>query len=155
VPILVLSAVTDETDRILMLELGADDYVTKPFSPRELLARVKAAVRPRNQTTGKCQVISFDDVEANFAELVLRRNGKTLPATALEFKVLRFFANNEGRVLSRTELLNEVWGYHNYPTTRRVDAHILVCEKNWRRIPPSLCISELFTKWDTGSFVND
>lgn len=135
VPILVLTAVTDEADKILMLELGVDDYVTKPFSPRELLARVKAAVRRRNETTGKCEVIRFDDVEANFAQMVLNRNGKTVPATALEFRVLRFFAKNEGRVLSRSELLNAVWGYRNYPTTRTVDVHILSLRKKLEKNP--------------------
>jgi DNA-binding response OmpR family regulator len=134
VPILVLTAVTDEADKVLMLELGADDYVTKPFSPRELLARVRAAVRRRGQTS-KCEVVSFDDVDANFTQMVLCRNGKTVPATALEFKVLRFFANNEGRVLSRTELLNGVWGYHDCPTTRTVDAHILSLRKKLERNP--------------------
>jgi DNA-binding response OmpR family regulator len=134
VPILVLSAVTDEIDKVLLLELGADDYVTKPFSPRELLARVKAAVRRRSQTS-RCEVISFDGVEANFSQMALYRNGKRVPATPLEFKVLSFFAKNEGRVLSRTELLNEVWGYHNYPTTRTVDAHILNLRKKLEKNP--------------------
>ena len=135
VPILVLSAITDEVEKLLLLELGADDYVTKPFSPRELLARVKAAVRRRSQATGKCEVISFDDVEANFSQMVLCRNGNAVPATALEFKVLRFFAKNEGRAISRTELLNEVWGYRSYPNTRTVDAHILSLRKKLEKNP--------------------
>ena len=155
VPILVLTAVTDEADKILMLELGADDYVTKPFSPRELLARVKAIVRRRSQPTGTCEVISFDDVEANFTQMVLCRNGKTVPATALEFKVLRFFANNEGRVLSRTELLHEVWGYHSYPNTRTVDTHILGLRKKLERNPAEPAHFRTVHRVCTGSSVND
>jgi DNA-binding response OmpR family regulator len=133
-------AVALETFRV------SDDYVTRPFSPRELLARMKAAVRPRSQTTGKCEAVSFDDVETNFTQMVMCRNGMGVPATALELKILRFFGNNEGRVLSRTELLNEAWGYHNYPTTRTVDAHIFGLRKKPGKIPPSRRISETVHK---------
>ena len=135
VPILVLSGLSDVVEKVLLLELGADDYVTKPFSPRELLARVKAIIRRRSRTASQCDVISFDDVEANFSRMVLCRSGKKVPATAQEFKVLRFFANNEGRVFSRTELLSEVWGYNNCPATRTVDAHIFSLRKKLEKDP--------------------
>ena len=125
VPILVLSAASDVVDKVLLLELGADDYVTKPFSPRELLARVRAAVRRLNQTPEKREIYSFDDVEVNFTKMELRKAGALVPLTPQEFKMLRFFLNNEERVVSRAELLNEVWGYNSYPTTRTVDTHIL------------------------------
>ena len=135
VPILVLSAASDIVDKVLLLELGADDYVTKPFSPRELLARVRAAVRRLNQSPEKREIYSFDDVEVNFTKMELSKAGKLVPMTPQEFKMLRFFLNNEERVVSRAELLNEVWGYNSYPTTRTVDTHILRLRQKLERDP--------------------
>jgi DNA-binding response OmpR family regulator len=135
VPILVLSAASDVLDKVLLLELGADDYVTKPFSPRELLARVRAAVRRLNQSSDKVEVFGFDDVEVNFSRMELHRAGLLVALTPQEFKMLRFFLNNPERVISRTELLNEVWGYNNYPTTRTVDTHILRLRQKLERDP--------------------
>ena len=135
VPILVLSAASDVVDKVLMLELGADDYVTKPFSPRELLARVRAAVRRLNQAPEKRETYTFDDVEVNFSKMELWKDGKLVPLTPQEFKMLRFFLNNEERVVSRAELLNEVWGYNSYPTTRTVDTHILRLRQKLERDP--------------------
>lgn len=122
-PVIILSAKTEVSEKVLLLELGADDYVTKPFSPRELLARVRAAVR---RTTGPDAVDSvlFGTVHADFAKMELTRDGAPVSMTAQEFRLLRYFAQNPRRVLSRTELLNEVWGYENYPSTRTVDNHI-------------------------------
>jgi len=134
-PILVLSAASDVLDKVLLLELGADDYVTKPFSPRELLARVRAAMRRLNQTSDKVEVFNFDDVEVNFSKMELHRSGQLIPLTPQEFKTLRFFLNNPERVISRTELLNEVWGYNNYPTTRTVDTHILRLRQKLEKDP--------------------
>jgi DNA-binding response OmpR family regulator len=123
-PIIVLSARSSVTEKVLFLDLGADDYVTKPFSQRELLARLRAAVRRAviRPTDGR---FSFDDVSVDFAKMELVRAGERVSLTALEFKVLKFMIQNPGRVISRSELLNEVWGYQNYPTTRTVDNHIL------------------------------
>ena len=123
-PVIVLSAKTDVTDKVLLLELGADDYVTKPFSPRELLARVRAAVRRTNQPAAVADVFVFGNVSIDFSKMELKRAGQPLAMTAQEFKVLKFFVQNQGRVISRTELLNEVWGYQDYPSTRTVDNHI-------------------------------
>ena len=134
-PILVLSATTDVLDKVLLLELGADDYVTKPFSPRELLARVRAAFRRLHQAAVKVEVFSFDDVEVNFSKMELHREGQLVPLTPQEFKMLRFFLNNQDRVVSRTELLNEVWGYNNYPTTRTVDTHMLRLRQKLEKEP--------------------
>jgi DNA-binding response OmpR family regulator len=122
-PVIILSAKTDVTDKVLLLEIGADDYVTKPFSPRELVARVRAAVR-RTHRVEPGDVFTFGSVSVDFKKMELTRSGKSIPMTAQEFKLLRFFTQNPGRVISRTELLNEVWGYHDYPSTRTVDNHM-------------------------------
>ena len=133
--ILVLSAASDVLDKVLLLEIGSDDYVTKPFSPRELLARVRAAMRRLNQTSGQAETFSFDDVEVNFSKMELYRSGQSIALTPQEFKMLRFFLNHQERVVSRTELLNEVWGYNNYPTTRTVDTHILRLRQKLEKDP--------------------
>jgi len=122
-PVIVVSAKADVADKVLLLELGADDYVTKPFSPRELLARVRAAVR-RNKRTEPAELFVFGDVSVDFAKMELTRGGQSVAMTSQEFKLLKFFAQNLGRVFSRSDLLNEVWGYKNYPSTRTVDNHI-------------------------------
>jgi DNA-binding response OmpR family regulator len=124
VPIIVLSAKTDEWDKVSLLDLGADDYVTKPFSPRELLARVRVALR-RSQTPQAEPLAAFGEIAVDFAKMEVTRNGEVVSLTAQEFKVLKYFTQNPERVVSREELLNEVWGYTNYPSTRTVDNHIL------------------------------
>ena len=136
VPIVVLSAASDVSDKVLLLELGADDYVTKPFSPRELLARVRAALR-HNARTPDVQVVSFDDISADFKKMEIKRDGKVVVLTAQEFKTFQFLVQNADRVISRDELLNEVWGYHNYPSTRTVDNHILKLRQKLERDPSS------------------
>jgi DNA-binding response OmpR family regulator len=112
-------------DKVLLLELGAHDYVTKPFSPRELLARVRTAIRRRATQAPLADTFSFGDVKVNFTRMELWRDGQLVPMTSQEFKVLKFMIHNAERVLSREELLNQVWGYKNYPSTRTVDNHIL------------------------------
>jgi DNA-binding response OmpR family regulator len=124
IPIIVLSAITEVADKVLLLELGADDYVTKPFSPRELMARVQAAIR-RQRKPGLPTVYRFADCEIDFEKMTVRRNGSPIILTAHEFKLLKFFTENAERVLTREALLNEVWGYNSYPTTRTVDNQIL------------------------------
>jgi DNA-binding response OmpR family regulator len=133
-PVIVLSAASDVSDKVLLLELGADDYVTKPFSPRELLARVRAALR-RTARTGSSDVVSFGDISADFNKMEVLRNGEPVQLTAQELKTLRFMAQNAERVISRDELLNEVWGYQNYPSTRTVDNHILKLRQKLERDP--------------------
>jgi DNA-binding response OmpR family regulator len=124
IPIVVLSAITEVADKVLLLELGADDYVTKPFSPRELTARVQAAIR-RQRKSAVPTICRFADCEVDFEKMTVRRNGRPIVLTAHEFKLLKFFTENPERVLTREALLNEVWGYNSYPTTRTVDNQIL------------------------------
>ena len=123
-PIIILSASADEVDKVLLLELGADDYVTKPFSPKELIARVHAVLR-RVQGPKLADNYAFDDVAVDFAKMELTRKGEPIALTPQEFKVLKYFVGNPERVISRDELLNEVWGYNCYPSTRTVDNHIM------------------------------
>ena len=134
VPIVVLSANDEVEDKVLLLELGADDYVTKPFSPKELLARVRRAMRRSGQLSEMASptgsgvqhdVLAFDDIQIDFTSMVATRGAKSLILTAQEFKLLKYFANSPSRVISREKLLNDVWGYQNYPTTRTVDNHVL------------------------------
>lgn len=135
VPIVVLSADSEVEDKVLLLELGADDYVTKPFSPKELLARVRRTMRrtePSLQTTSQMttrpmtrEILIFGDARIDFTSMEATRAGKSITLTTQEFKLLKYLASSPGRVISREELLNEVWGYQNYPSTRTVDNHIL------------------------------
>jgi DNA-binding response OmpR family regulator len=133
VPIVVLSANAEVDDKVLLLELGADDYVTKPFSPKELLARVRRAMR-RNVAKAQAanvdpaslhDLLLFGDVEIDFTSMEAKRAGQAVSMTAQEFKLLKFLSRSAERVITREELLNEVWGYNNYPSTRTVDNHIL------------------------------
>jgi len=134
VPIIVLSATSDVSDKVLLLELGADDYVTKPFSPRELLARVRAALR-RTTRPPATDRFAFDDTSIDFTKMEIIREGRTVALTAQEFKTLKFMVQNAERVITRDELLNEVWGYHNYPSTRTVDNHILKLRQKLEKDP--------------------
>ncbi len=123
-PVIVVSAISEVVDKVLLLELGADDYVTKPFSPRELMARVQAAIR-RRRRPATSSTYRFADSEIDFKKMTVVRNGQPITLTSHEFKLLKFFTDNAERVLSREELLNEVWGYNCYPTTRTVDNQML------------------------------
>jgi DNA-binding response OmpR family regulator len=123
-PILMLTARGEEADRVLGLDLGADDYVAKPFSIRELMARIRAILRRTQIPKTAPEELRFDDVTVNFASYEATRGGRTLEMTRKEFQVLRFLASRAGEVVSRDDLLNEVWGYENYPTTRTVDNHV-------------------------------
>src|ERR1700683_211261 len=135
-PIIILSARTEVMDKVLLLELGAHDYVTKPFSPRELLARVRTAMRRSpSMKAPLAQTFEFGDVKVDFTKMELWRDGNLVQLTSQEFKVLKFMIQNAERVLSREELLNHVWGYRNYPSTRTVDNHILRLRQKLEKDP--------------------
>jgi DNA-binding response OmpR family regulator len=123
-PILMLTARGEESDRVLGLDLGADDYVTKPFSIRELLARVRARLRSTQTGDALPDELRFDDVVVDFRRFEATRRGSPLEMTKKEFGILRLLAAKVGEVVSREDLLNDVWGYENYPSTRTIDTHI-------------------------------
>jgi len=123
-PILILSARGEESDRVLGLDLGADDYVTKPFSVRELLARVRALLRRAQPATVLPSELRFADIVVDFKRFEARKGDTLLEMTRKEFGMLQFLAARAGEVVRRDELLDEVWDYRNYPTTRTVDNHI-------------------------------
>ena len=123
-PLLILSASVDVADKVLLLEMGADDYVTIPFSPRELVARLRALMR-RAWRVSPENVYAFDDVMVDFLKVEITRDGQKITVTAKEFKTLEFLIKNAERTISRDELLIEVWGYKDYPLTRTVDTHML------------------------------
>ena len=144
IPILMLTAKGEEIDKVVGLEIGADDYITKPFSIRELLARIKAHLR-RDQRESKPvpDVYAFDDVEINFNHFVIRREGQEWEITSLEAEILRYFIAHQGEVVTRNDLLDDVWGYEKYPTTRTIDNHILKLRKKIEKDPahPKIIIS--------------
>ncbi len=130
-PIILLTAKAQEAEKVLGLELGADDYVTKPFSPRELRARIKA--RLRGTVEAEPQTFSFGDMEIDFSRCELRRAGKPIDLTALEYKMLATLIRQRGRVLSRPQLLDQVWGSGVFVTDRVVDNHVVTLR---RKIEP-------------------
>jgi len=122
-PIIILTARGEETDRVRGLEAGADDYVVKPFSPRELVARVSAILR-RAQPGSDDEILSFDDVQMDMAAHRVTRDGRPVALGPTEFRLLHHFLSNPGRVFSREQLLNSVWGYDAAIEPRTVDVHI-------------------------------
>ncbi|MHB1193401.1 MAG: response regulator transcription factor [Longimicrobiales bacterium] len=124
VPILMLTARGEETDRVHGLDLGADDYLTKPFSLRELQARVRALLRRRNPNPRLPDEARFGDVVVDFLRFEAQRSGSPLKLTRKEFGTLRLLVGREGEVVTRDDLLKEVWKYRGYPTTRTVDNHV-------------------------------
>ena len=125
IPIIMLTARGQEVDKVVGLELGADDYVTKPFSIRELLARVKAVLRRARAVPKEQEHYSFGDVQVNLRSCQVSRSGKSLDFSSKEFDLLKYFLCHPNETLSRDRLLEDVWGYEKFPTTRTVDAHIV------------------------------
>ena len=124
VPIIMLTARAEEADRVAGLELGADDYVTKPFSPKELVARVKAHLRRAKRETAEGPVLAYHSIRIDLDRHIVTDDGRELHLTAKEFLLLQYLVQHQGRVLSRDLLLTDVWGYQYTGGTRTVDVHV-------------------------------
>ena len=128
-PILMLTSKKEEMDKVLGLELGADDYMTKPFSVRELQARIRALLRRHKAVLKEVDEYTFGDVHVDFRRQEADKGGNPITLSAKEFEVLKYFVQHEGEVVTRNMLLDEVWGYEAYPATRTVDNYILSLRK--------------------------
>jgi DNA-binding response OmpR family regulator len=128
--ILMLTSKKEEIDKVLGLEIGADDYVTKPFSIRELHARIKSLLRRTGELKGEIEEYAFGNVYVDFKKQEAIKNRKPLELSAREFEVLKYFIQHEGEVVTREMLLDNVWGYESFPTTRTVDNYILSLRKH-------------------------
>jgi len=134
-PIIVLSASGDEIDKVLLLEIGADDYMVKPFGCRELLARIRAVLR---RTEGNAQeVFCFSDTEVDLDRRTVTCRGAEVKLTSAEYNLVTFFLQNADRVLTRDVILNSVWGYESHPNTRTVDAHVMRLR---HKLEPDPCV---------------
>ncbi len=144
VPVLFLTARDDEVDRILGLELGADDYLVKPFSPRELVARVRAILRRTREAPPAPEMVKVDGIEVDLRRRETRRDGDVVALTTREFDLLAFLATNVGLALSRQQLLDGVWGADWYGDERTVDVHVAQLRKKFGADLP------LATVWGVG-----
>ena len=134
-PILILTSKETELDKVMGLELGADDYVTKPFSIRELIARIKALLRRQTTVISEMSEFSFANIYLDFKKQEARKGKRDVDLTAKEFELLRYFIEREGQVITRSQLLDDVWGYEATPTTRTVDNYILSLRKKIEKNP--------------------
>ena len=137
---IVLSAVGEEVDKVLLLEIGADDYVTKPFGRRELLARIRAVLR--RATPEAHTVLRFGETEVDIDRRVVKRSNAEVKLTPSEYNLLVYFLQNPDRPLTRDMILNAVWGYDSFPNTRTVDAHVV---KLRQKLEPDANIPKHFT----------
>jgi DNA-binding response OmpR family regulator len=128
-PIIMVTSRKEEIDKILGLEIGADDYVTKPFSIRELLARVKALIRRSTYEPGDIEQVAFANLKIDFKKQEMFKGLNSVKLSSTEYRILHYFIDHEGQVISRDKFLDEVWGYDSYPTTRTVDNYILSLRK--------------------------
>ena len=136
IPILMLTAKGEEIDKVIGLEIGADDYISKPFSIRELLARVKAHLRRENRGAEKVPlVVHLESIKIDFGHYKVIRKGDEIDLTSLEVDVLRYLIGQDGKVVSRDDLLDKIWGYEKFPTTRTIDNHILKLRKKIENDP--------------------
>ena len=128
-PIVMLTSKREEMDKVLGLELGADDYLTKPFGIHELFARIRAILRRNRDLTKDIEEYAFGDIYLDFKKQEARKKGKELKLSTREFSTLKYFILHEGEVVTRTMLLDEVWGYESFPTTRTIDNYVLSIRK--------------------------
>ena len=129
IPILKLTSKREEIDKILGLEIGADDYVTKPFSIRELIARIKALLRRNVEFKKEMEDYSFGNISIDFKKQEIWKDNSKIDLSTTEISILKYFIQLEGEVVTRHQLLDDVWGYENFPTTRTVDNFILNIRK--------------------------
>jgi len=134
-PIIMLTCRKDEIDKVIGLEIGADDYMTKPYSIRELKARIKALLRRPREFNQETVEFSFAEVYVNFTKMEVTKSRRQIELSTTEFNVLKYFILHEGEVLTRYQLLDDVWGYDSEPTTRTVDNYILQLRKKIEDIP--------------------
>ena len=129
-PIIMLTAKGEEIDKIVGLELGADDYIVKPFSPREVIARVKAVLRRFGDAPKPSSVLTFDGLEINLNNYSVKSNGESVPCTPKEVEILHMLTSNVGQVFSREQILSRVWGYDYFGDDRTLDTHIKMLRQN-------------------------
>ena len=134
-PILMLTSKKEEMDKVIGLEIGADDYMTKPFSIRELIARINALLRRKWDVVKDIEQYAFGDVVIDFKKQEAKKGKKSIKATVKEFEILKYFIQHEGEVVTRDMLLTEVWGYEHFPTTRTVDNYILAIRNKFEDNP--------------------
>lgn len=135
-PVIMLTAKSEEVDKVVGLQIGADDYITKPFSVSELLARIRALLRRSNRAENSTPMaFRFDDVEIDFSHFKVLRSGLEFSLTPFEAEILKYFVSHRGQVVTRDVLLNKIWGYNRYPSTRTVDNHILKLRKKIEEDP--------------------
>jgi two-component system alkaline phosphatase synthesis response regulator PhoP len=134
-PVIMLTARGQEIDKVIGLEMGADDYVTKPFSIKELLARVRAQLRRATRQVAEVESYTFGDIVLNFKRYEASRNGEALELSPREFELLKYFIQHRGETITRDQLLDDVWGYDNYPFTRTVDNHIAKLRQKVEAVP--------------------
>jgi two-component system alkaline phosphatase synthesis response regulator PhoP len=134
-PVIMLTARGQEIDKIIGLETGADDYVTKPFSIKELLARVRAHLRRSTRQVVDIETYTFGEIELNFKKYEAKKDGGEIELSPREFELMKYFIQHRGETITRDQLLDDVWGYDNYPFTRTVDNHIAKLRQKIEQTP--------------------
>ncbi|MHB8854289.1 MAG: response regulator transcription factor [Ignavibacteriaceae bacterium] len=135
IPIIMLTAKSQEPDIVAGLDIGADDYITKPFSVIELIARIKAVIRRAKQNNNLPEILRTGDLEIDFRKYIARKKKKQIELSAREFEIMKYFVEKKNEIVTREDLLNRVWGYESFPSTRTVDTHIAVLRQKIEDVP--------------------